>query len=97
MLKESLLKRALYSGLTTIAILSASGCRIVAETTPKLLDNIDDIDLAEIYKNYFPNNRPELSYRFETKRTKTKLFLNPKIKNRENLEYEINVGLELLY
>ena len=106
MQKQSRLKRILYSGLATIACLFPIGCRTVencvdnspltlmAESTTQVLNNPE---LTDVYKNYFPSNRPELSYKFQTKKTRTRFFINPRLALKDEIDYGITAGFEVRY
>ena len=54
-------------------------------------------ELNNLYKEYFPNNKAELSYKVRKKRTTTKFFLNPTIHHAENIGLGIFGGVEIEY
>ncbi len=106
MQKHSRLRKIICCGLTSITFLLPIGCKtvdnyinnspliIITESTSQLLNNPD---LTEIYKNYFPSNKPELSYKFETKKSKTRFFTNPRLSFREEFNYGLTIGIETKY
>ena len=47
-----------------------------------------------MYTKYFPQNKVELSYQLETKKTQTRLYCNPKIDLSPELEYSVYIGSE---
>ncbi len=98
-------KNQFSKGLISLLLLFPLGCKsiqdqiyespltIITESTTQVLS---DPKVNELYKEYFPYNRFELSYRIKTKDTTTRLFFEPKISLNEESIW-INAGIEFKY
>lgn len=93
----------LFAGLASIACLFSSGCSGFQKLedfppsvcTQSTLEALNDPELTALYKSYFPEGKPNLSYRCKTKKARTRLFINPKANLKQGLDYEVIVGVEV--
>ncbi len=106
--KSSGLKRKLCAGLAGLICLLPAGCRnlhqenctkgfplgIIELSTRELLS---EEEIFNFYKGYFPDNKPQLSYKFDTKRAHSRLFLSSKGNFKEGFNYDIYSGIEIKF
>jgi len=99
----SKLKKKIYSGLVALICSLTAGCAKSQFYIPdnplaicqSSIEAIDDLDLVNFYKTYFPENRAELSYKVKTKNKDFKFFINPGASN--NRASILSGGLEIRY
>jgi hypothetical protein len=61
------------------------------------LEALSDPQLIEEFNKFFPNNKPELSYKIEKGRYKSKVFLHPRVRFSKKIHYEFQGGIEINY
>ncbi|MBR9704802.1 hypothetical protein GOV12_05295, partial [Candidatus Pacearchaeota archaeon] len=69
----------------------------ITQSIQSNLEIVNDPEVIEFYKTYFKDLKPELSYKFQTRKTNSRLFVRPKIKFDEKLEYEVFTGIEIFH
>ncbi|MDP2925150.1 MAG: hypothetical protein Q8N99_02135 [Nanoarchaeota archaeon] len=103
------MKRKLF-GLASIVLLSiTSGCasvskssRCIADSAPidaieqATLSALNDPEIIDFYKKYFPNGKLELSL-YNNKKYSSKLYFNGKGNFKEDFKYEVFGGIEFRY
>lgn len=99
------LKKIIRNSMIALALLEA-GCslsRKALEYNPvqaleeATLPALNDPEIIEFYKKYFPKNNPGISLNLKKRNADIKFFINPKVKLKDNIEYQVMAGFELKY
>jgi hypothetical protein len=102
----SRLNQVLFYGLVGLISLLPLGCKtnsILVDSVPlsalsqATIDHLRDPAINQIYQDYFPENRFELSKRYKNRTTETRYFIEPRVIFKESISYEVFSGFEFKY